>query len=140
MMTAPFTFSHLDHLVLRTEQPSRLADFYLSLGCTVERDLSDSIGLLQLRMGASLLDIVDVNGQLGKSGGAGPGDEARNLDHFAVRVEPFDGEAILSFCEAQGYEAAKPAQNLLGADGYGPAVYVTDPDGNRIELKGPPEK
>ena len=139
-MTAPFTFSHLDHLVLRSEQPSQLAGFYMTLGCTVERDLSQTIGLLQLRMGASLLDIVDVNGQLGKSGGAGPGEEARNLDHFAVRIEPFDAEAILGFCEENGFEAVMPKQNLLGADGYGPAVYVTDPDGNRIELKGPPEE
>ena len=139
-MPAPFGFCQLDHLVLRTGCVQKLIDFYVSLGCTIERNLVDTIGLVQLRMGDSLLDIVDVDGELGRMGGAGPGDEGRNLDHFAVRVEPFDADQILGFCEAQGYEAARSGQLLYGADGYGPAVYVTDPDGNRIELKGPPEK
>ena len=134
----PFTFERLDHLVLRTENIEGLREFYLGLGCTVVRDLTETIGLLQLGLGASMLDLVDVHGQLGQSGGEGPGPTGRNLDHFAVRVEPFDIDLILDFCRCLGVPATPSSQPLLGADGYGPAVYIEDPDGNRIELKGPP--
>ena len=108
--------------------------------------------MVQLRIGASMLDIVDVHGPIGQSGskpgetdqslGHGNDDhrnlDHRNLDHYAVRIEPYDEFAILAFCEARGIQAEAPSFPLLGADGYGPAVYITDPDGNRLELKGPP--
>ena len=86
-----------------------------------------------------MIDIVDANGRLGQSGGAPPGAEGRNLDHFALRIEPFDRDAILEFCAVHSIEAQAMEHALLGADGYGPAVYLTDPDGNRVELKGPPD-
>ena len=31
------------------------------------------------------------------------------------------------------------AKPRFGADGRGPSIYVSDPDGNLVELKGPPE-
>lgn len=136
---APFSLQRLDHLVLRTENIASLQAFYMALGCTLERDALDTIGLLQLRLGASMLDLVDVNGQLGQSGGAAPEATGRNLDHFAIRIDPFDADAILAFCQSRGIPAHAMHQPLLGADGYGPAVYIEDPDGNRVELKGPPE-
>ena len=135
----PFAFERLDHLVLRTENIEGLREFYLGLGCTVVRDLTETIGLLQLRLGASMLDLVDVHGQLGQIGGAAPGRIGRNLDHFAVRVEPFDLDRILDFCRRLDITATPASQLLLGADGYGQAVHIEDPDGNRIELKGPPQ-
>ena len=133
----PFTIERLDHLVLRTENIEGLREFYLGLGCTVVRDLTETIGLLQLRLGASMLDLVDVHGQLGQTGGAAPGRIGRNLDHFAVRVEPFDLDRILDFCRRMDITATPASQLLLGADGHGQAVFLEDPDGNRIELKGP---
>ncbi len=139
-MKVPFQLERLDHLVLRTENLPRLRDFYLDLGCTVESDIVDSMGMVQLQLGASMLDIVDVEGSLGQMGGAGPGKEGRNLDHFAVRIEPFSEAAILAFCEERGIEAMVLPQPLLGADGFGPAIYIQDPDGNRMELKGPPHE
>ena len=137
--SVPFAFKHLDHVVLRTSNIEDMGEFYLGLGCDVLRDLTETLGLLQLRLGASMLDLVDVHGQLGQSGGEGPGPTGRNLDHFAVRVEPFDIDLILEFCRCLGVPATPVSQPLLGADGYGPAGYIEDPDGNRIELKGPPE-
>ena len=136
---APFVFKCLDHVVLRTENIEKMRGFYLSLGCNVVRDLTQTLGLLQLRLGASMLDLVDVHGQLGRSGGSGPGSSGRNLDHFAVRVEPFDVERILEFCGSMGISGKFAPDLVLGAEGYGKAVYIDDPDGNRIELKGPPE-
>jgi catechol 2,3-dioxygenase-like lactoylglutathione lyase family enzyme len=139
-MERPFSIKQLDHIVLRTPNLPRLRDFYLDLGCTLERDISEKYGMVQLRLGISLLDIVDVNGRLGQAGGAAPGPNGRNLDHFAVRVEPFDQAALLAFCEARGIETVVPATPLFGAEGFGPALYLHDPDGNRVELKGPPDK
>ncbi|HIG00941.1 MAG TPA: VOC family protein [Myxococcales bacterium] len=142
-----FEILNLDHLVLRTRDLPRLRDFYLELGCSIERDRRADLGMIQLRIGASMLDIVDVHGPIGQSeskGGATDDNldhgnlDHRNLDHYAVRIEPYDEVAILAFCEARAIPAEAPSFPLLGADGYGPAVYITDPDGNRLELKGPP--
>ena len=138
----PFKIARLDHLVLRTNQLDALLDFYICLGASIERDLRDKMGMLQLRLGESMMDIVDVDGVVGKMGdpGTGPAVDGRNLDHFAVRVDPYDEAKILAFCAAHNIEAQALPIPLLGADGYGPAIYAKDPDGNRIELKGPPNE
>lgn len=135
MDTAPFRIERLDHIVLRTVHIERLTDFYLALGLTIERDAREQLGLMQLRMGDALLDILDIEGPLGEGANA-PERKTANLDHFAVRVEPFDQRAILAFCAAHKIEAVT-RDKLLGAQGVGPAVVITDPDGNRVELKGP---
>ena len=70
-------------------------------------------------------------------GGAAPGKEGRNLDHFCVRVDPFDADAILAFLKSKGVEAGA-VESRYGAEGEGPSIYVTDPEGNVVELKGPP--
>jgi len=106
------------------------------LGCTIERR-QESIGLVQLRAGRSLLDLVPVDGTLGRAGGAPPGAEGRNLDHFCFRVEPFDADAIHKRMEAYGF-APGPVESRYGAEGVGPSIYVADPEGNVVELKGPP--
>ena len=84
----------LDHIVLRVVDLDKMLRFYCgTLGCSVE-GRQEEIGLIQLRAGRSLIDLVPVNGKLGSAGGAAPGAEGRNLDHFCLRVEPFDAEAI----------------------------------------------
>jgi glyoxylase I family protein len=129
----------LDHLVLRVRDLDKMLQFYCSvLGCTIERR-EDRLGLIQLRAGRSLLDLVPVDGQLGRAGGAPPGKEARNLDHFCFRVEPFDEAAIRRHLESHGLEAG-PLGRRYGAEGEGPSIYVPDPEGNIVELKGPPER
>jgi catechol 2,3-dioxygenase-like lactoylglutathione lyase family enzyme len=92
--------------------------------------------LVQLRAGRSLIDLVPVDGKLGRAGGAAPGVEGRNLDHFCFRVEPFDEAAIRRQLDAHGV-AAGPVESRYGAEGVGPSLYVTDPEGNVVELKGP---
>jgi catechol 2,3-dioxygenase-like lactoylglutathione lyase family enzyme len=128
----------IDHLVLRVVDVDAMLQFYCGvLGCTLEQR-RDDIGLVQLRAGNSLLDLVPVAGKLGSAGGAAPGKEGRNLDHFCFRVEPFDAAAIARQLAAHGIEAGAPAARN-GAEGIGPSIYVTDPEGNVVELKGPPE-
>jgi glyoxylase I family protein len=127
----------IDHLVLRVVDLERMLRFYCgALGCSVERR-QDDIGLVQLRAGRSIVDLVPVGGKLGKVGGAPPGKEARNLDHFCFRVEPFDETSIRSHLAAQGIEVGA-AESRYGAEGEGPSIYLADPEGNVVELKGPP--
>jgi len=114
-----------------------MLDFYINvLGCSVEK-IQDEIGLYQLRAGNSLIDFVPVDGPLGRAGGSAPGAEGRNLDHFCLRIEPFDGNAILEYMRTKGIKAGA-VETRYGADGNGPSIYVTDPEGNVVELKGPP--
>jgi catechol 2,3-dioxygenase-like lactoylglutathione lyase family enzyme len=131
------TISHLDHVVLRVTNLAAMMDFYCGvLGCPVEKVQAD-IGLYQLRAGSALIDLVPVDGVLGRKGGAAPGPEGRNLDHFCMRVEPFDAAAITAHLRAHGAEPA-PVASRYGAEGQGPSIYVADPEGNVVELKGPP--
>jgi glyoxylase I family protein len=126
----------IDHLVLRVVDLDRMLAFYCDvLGCTVERR-QDGIGLIQLRAGRSLIDLVPVSGQLGKTGGAPPTKEGRNVDHFCFRVEPFDEADIRSTLRAHDIDAG-PTETRNGAEGEGPSIYLSDPEGNVIELKGP---
>jgi catechol 2,3-dioxygenase-like lactoylglutathione lyase family enzyme len=106
------------------------------LGCRVERR-QDEIGLVQLRAGSALVDLVPVEGKLGMVGGAAPGREGRNVDHFCFRVEPFDEAAIRAHLQAHGVQAG-PTSSRYGAEGEGPSIYIEDPEHNTIELKGPP--
>src|SRR5664279_45469 len=127
----------IDHLVLRVVDLEKMLRFYCdALGCTVERR-EDDIGLVQLRAGRSLLDLVPVTGKLGRMGGAAPGREARNLDHFCFRVEPFNETSIRTHLAAHNIEVG-PTETRNGAEGEGPSFYISDPEGNVVELKGPP--
>ncbi len=126
----------IDHLVLRTERLEAMIAFYTDvLGMSVERRLED-IGLIQLRAGRSLLDLVPVDSELGRKGGAAPGAHGHNLDHFCVRVDPFDEGALRDHLKTRGVEAG-PTERRYGAEGTGPSIYIQDPDGNTVELKGP---
>lgn len=127
----------IDHVVLRvTDLEASLAFYTGLLGCSIERR-RDELGLVQLRAGRCLIDLVPVDGKLGRAGGAGPGREGRNLDHLCLRVEPFDEKAIRDDLAAAGLAAGETATRF-GAEGEGPSIYVSDPDGNTVELKGPP--
>ncbi len=129
----------IDHLVLRAIDLERMLHFYCEvLGCTIERR-QGALGLIQLRAGRGLIDLVPVAGKLERAGGAAPGPEGRNLDHFCLRVEPFDAAAIRSYLEEHGVKAG-PVESRYGAEGVGPSLYVTDPEGNVVELKGPPDR
>ncbi|MEQ8195054.1 MAG: VOC family protein [Rhodospirillales bacterium] len=129
----------LDHVVIRAENVPRMMAFYRDvLGCAEER-LKGDIGLYQLRAGHSLIDLVDVNGELGRKGGGAPAREARNMDHFCLRIEPFEEEALRVHLEKHGVPVSETAMRY-GADGTGPSIYIRDPEGNTVELKGPPNR
>ena len=132
------TIKHLDHLVLRVTDLPAMMTFYTDvLGCPVEK-VQEDLGLYQLRAGGALIDLVPVGGPLGAKGGAAPGVQGRNLDHFCLQVEPFDANAIIAHLRAHGADPA-PVASRYGAEGQGPSIYVADPEGNVVELKGPPE-
>lgn len=136
-MAAPFAIREIDHVVLRVASLEASLAFYCDvLGCTRERH-QEALGLMQLRAGRSLIDLVPLEGPLGRIGGAGPGREGRNVDHFCLRVEPFDAEAIAAHLRRNGVEPGEPKPRF-GADGRGLSIYLQDPDGNTVELKGPP--
>ena len=136
-MANPIQPREIDHLVLRVVDLEAMRAFYCDvLGCTVER-VQEAIGLLQLRAGRSIVDLVPVGGKLGRAGGAAPGAEGRNMDHFCLRVEPFDDAAIRAHLQAHGVTAG-PVEMRFGAQGEGPSIYLADPEGNVVELKGPP--
>jgi len=127
----------IDHLVLRVVDVEKMLRFYCEvLECRIERR-QDDIGLIQLRAGRSMIDLVPVAGKLGQTGGAPPGKEARNLDHFCLRVEPFDEQSIRIHLARHGVEAG-PVELRFGAESEGPSMYLADPEGNVVELKGPP--
>ncbi|HSU45061.1 MAG TPA: VOC family protein [Casimicrobiaceae bacterium] len=127
----------IDHLVLRVVDVDAMLAFYCGvLGCSIERR-RDELGLVQLRAGRAMIDLVPIDGKLGRAGGAAAGREGRNLDHFCLRLDPFDEPAVRRHLEAAGI-AAGEAVPRYGAEGEGPSIYVTDPEGNVVELKGPP--
>jgi catechol 2,3-dioxygenase-like lactoylglutathione lyase family enzyme len=127
----------IDHLVLRVKDVDAMIRFYGEvLGCPVHR-IDEKIRLVQLRAGRGLIDLIPVDSEIGRAGGAAPGREGRNMDHFCLRVEDWDAEAIRAHLRSHGVEPGAVAQRF-GAEGQGPSIYVTDPEGNVVELKGPP--
>jgi glyoxylase I family protein len=127
----------IDHVVLRVTDLEAMLRFYCdALGCKVERR-QEELGLTQLRAGRSLIDLVTVDGELGLRGGSSPGPEGRNMDHLCLRLEPFDAEAIYAHLDRRGVKA-EDVRSRYGAEGEGPSIYLNDPEGNLIELKGAP--
>lgn len=131
-----FHVQHIDHIVLRVKDLERCIRFYQEvLGCTLAKRRED-LGMVHLRAGESMIDLVDVQGPLGRVGGPAASREHRNVDHFCLRIEPFDESTILVHLASHGVEAEK-AEQRYGADGIGPSIYCHDPEGNQLELKGP---
>jgi len=126
----------IDHVVFRVADLDSALRFYTEvLGATVEK-VQAEIGLWQLRAGSSLIDLVPVEGRLGRMGGAPPGAEGRNVDHVCFRVADWDEAAVVAHLERHGIAAE--VVERYGAEGEGPSIYLSDPDGNGLELKGPP--
>ena len=136
-MDNPIRIQGFDHIVLRIADKAATLAFYEDvLGLKVDRDRPD-LGLTHIRAGAQMIDLVTVDGIIGRLGGAGPAAEGRNLDHFALHIEPFDEAAIRAHLAAKGVDIVEEGERY-GASGDGYSLYIRDPEGNTVELKGPP--
>jgi len=135
-MSNPIAIQGFDHIVLRIRAKDAMLGFYVGvLGLTVDRDRPE-LGLTHVRAGPQMIDLVTIDGKLGRLGGAGPGAEAHNLDHFALQVRPFDEPAIRAHLAAHDVAVVEEGPRY-GADGDGFSLYIRDPEGNTVELKGP---
>ena len=130
----PIVLRAIDHVVIRANDLDRMIVFYRDvLGCPLERGPGEA-GLAQLRAGSALIDLVDVNGPLGRQGGSPPDGDGRNMDHVCLQVEDWDAEAIGAYLRGHGVDVGEVAERY-GAQGFGPSIYIADPEGNVVELK-----
>src|SRR5215472_7087487 len=131
MPDQPFAVLGIDHIVLRVRSLPEALRFYRDvLGCALEREQPE-LGLTQLRAGRSLVDLVTLEGPLGAGEPPGAG---RNLEHFCLRIAPFEEPALIAWLASRGVEVGESAMRY-GAEGEGLSFYIEDPDGNRVELK-----
>ncbi len=131
----PINVKRIDHVVIRAKNLDNMIAFYQDvLGCRLERGPAES-GLAQLRAGESMIDLVDVTGRLGRQGGAAPDHSADNVDHVCLLVSPWDQGAMLKHLNEHNVDFGEVATRY-GATGDGLSVYLKDPEGNTIELKG----
>lgn len=125
----------IDHIVLSTEKYQALIDFYCDvIGCSIERETSGSFGLTQLRAGNSLIDIIDVHGELGQAGGPAPQTTGQNVDHFCLQIAPYNEDELLNHLRQYGVEFSE-FQERYGAQGMGRSIYIKDAAGNKLELR-----
>ena len=122
-----FKVERIDHVVLRVRDLAGMVRFYeRALGFREERRI-ERLSLVQMRAGASMLDLVASETQDAV---------VPNMDHLCFRVEPFDRDAIVMQLAPFGISVGETVERY-GAEGTGPSVYFRDPEGNQIELKGP---
>ena len=130
------TIREIDHVVLRVRDIDAMRRFYCDVLGATHVAYRPEFGMSHLRAGTSMIDLVAVDGPLGRKGGAAPGPEGRNMDHLCLRVEPFDQDAIVAYLKGHGI-AVGDILRRFGAEGTGISIYLTDPEGNMVELKGP---
>lgn len=124
----------IDHVVLRTTDLPAMLEFYCAtLGCVVERELPE-LGLVQLRAGAALIDLVPVDSELGRQGGGPPAADAPNMEHLCLSLAPCGESELLAWLTRHGISGGDFATRY-GAGGFGRSLYVKDPQGNTVELK-----
>ena len=134
----PFAIQKLDHVVFRVRDLAQSIAFYRQVfGCEVVKERID-LGLVHLRAGLSMIDLISIDGTLGKRGGAAPNSDGRNVDHICLHIDPFDQDALQQHLQRCGITANGPVAVNFGAAGDGPSLYIRDLDGNVIELKGYP--
>ncbi len=131
----PINIHVIDHVVLRANDIERMITFYSEvLGCRLERCPGES-RLAQLRAGLSLIDIVDANSELGRQAGRAPNQDTPNMDHVCLQVRPWNPDAVREHLRVHGVEVGEIVSRY-GALGSGPSLYIRDPEGNTVELKG----
>jgi len=126
----------LDHVVLRVRDIDAMRRFYCDVLGAEHVAWRPEFGMSHVRAGDAMIDLITIDGPLGRTGGAPAGREGRNMDHFCLRVEAFDADAIVAHLKRHGV-AVGDIRPRYGAEGNGPSIYLTDPEGNTVELKGP---
>ncbi len=124
----------IDHIVLRTSNIEAMSRFYVEiLNCPVERELPEP-GLIQLRAGSGLIDLVPVDSELGRLGGKAPSQDGRNMDHLCLQITNIAESELLNYLSGNEIEVEDLAERY-GAEGFGRSIYINDPEGNVVELK-----
>ncbi|MEM7503529.1 MAG: VOC family protein [Pseudomonadota bacterium] len=135
VLANPINITHIDHIVIRVVDLQRMIAWYRDvLGCKLERGPGEA-GLAQLRAGSSLIDLVDVAGPLGRAAGGAPNHDSVNMDHVCFQVDPWDADAVVDQLREHAVSFGDVADRY-GATGVGPSIYLEDPEGNTVELKG----
>jgi len=125
----------IDHIVLRVRDLEPMIDFYCNvIGCSVEWRRPE-IGLVHLRAGNAMIDLAAVDGPTGARGGPAPGLDGHNLDHVCLRLHDFEVDAVTKHLESHGVKLGKTSSRF-GAEGRSVSIYLNDPEGNTVELKG----
>jgi glyoxylase I family protein len=133
-MESPLKVAELDHVVLRCADRERALDFYTRVLGLVEERRIEQIGLVQLRAGRSMLDLIPA------AAGAPPAEQARNVDHFCLGIEAADLDRVADYLRANAVEVLGPPATRYGARGNGLSIYIRDPEGNVVELKQLPKE
>lgn len=115
----------IDHVVLRVKDIDKMRRFYCDVLGATHVTYRPQFRMSHLRAGSAMIDLVQAADPLG-----------RNMDHFCLRVDPFDQAAILAHLERHGV-AVGEIRERYGAEGNGVSIYLQDPEGNLVELKGP---
>ncbi len=114
----------IDHVVLRVGDIDVMRRFYCEVLGATHVVYRPQYGMSHLRIGNAMIDLVK-----GTRDGI-------NMDHLCLRVEPFDRDAIVAHLEKHNVAVGK-ITTRFGAEGNGLSIYLTDPEGNTVELKGP---
>jgi glyoxylase I family protein len=107
-----------------------MIDFYTRVLGLVEERRIDKIGLVQLRAGTGLIDLVPAADPRVESG--------LNVDHFCLGVDVADLEEAIRYLHANAVEILGEPATRYGARGMGLSIYLRDPEGNVVELKQMP--
>ena len=133
MSNPPFELRAIDHVVLIVDDLERAVKWFAEVvGATEEHSLRQ-FGMVQLRAGASMIDLVDAASEKGEW--ARPKvDGGRNMDHLCLEIGPVTKAAMEA--HLQKHELAVEETGWRsGAKGQGYSWYIRDPWDHQIELK-----
>jgi len=129
-MEAPVKIAEIDHVVFRCRDQKKMLDFYTRLMGLVEERRLEQIGLIQLRAGRGMIDLVPSP--------AAVDEKSENVDHVCLGIEAADMNAVARNLRACGVAIIEGPVMRYGAHGDGLSIYIHDPEGNVIELKQMP--
>jgi glyoxylase I family protein len=130
-MQSPIKIAEIDHVVFRCRDQRRMLDFYTRLLGLVEERRIEQMGLVQLRAGRSMIDLVPATPDE-------TSEAHKNVDHVCLGIETTDMAEIARHLKESAVEVIGEPAMRYGAHGMGLSIYLRDPEGNVIELKQMP--